>query len=459
MDYEKGLLSGKGKLVKFIKNISQDFLRRSPRYDQFTKQLYECIRIIGGPRTSRVLASNLEGPSNNTQRRHKREHQFDYYPDRVSERVFENLAKVYNKIRANKKINGDVLVETAEDETVIISKCEWDVKSDQVWGWCGREEENHFCDAAFVHIAGDGDDAYARLVDAYRQNRVAGFAGVVILLQAVYNKFDHQMVENQWNEIKRLYYRHLLPVIGPLVGHASDGDSRRRKLHLANSTSNAGERYRIDHQKFICSGKLVEKEGKHFVEDLSDQDFVHNGKKLVNHLMHPSRVLSLGENLVHIYLVHLQLLIYNESLNIFDHGLQQNDVDRPDRMNWESAQRVLFPKVRECLSRINAGVILPQENVCGTVAYLNMAWRYVEIFYSLSLSLIQRITNALYVCNFLQIWRLWVYRTGNLALQHNFISTETFQDVSLLCHQCYVVHKSLQRLCTTASCLLRSSGQ
>ena len=137
---------------------------------------------------------------------------------------------------------------------------------------------------------------------------------------------------------------------------------------------------------------MVEKEGKHFVEDLSDQDFVYNDKKLVNHLMHPSRVLSLGGNLVHMN--HLQLLINNESLNIFDHGLQQNDVDRPDRMNWESAQRVLFPKVKDCLSRINAGEILPQENVCGTVAYLNMTWRYVEVFYSLSLSLIERITKV-----------------------------------------------------------------
>ena len=132
---------------------------------------------------------------------------------------------------------------------------------------------------------------------------------------------------------------------------------------------------------------------------------------------------------------HLQLLINNELLNIFDHGLQQDDVDRPDRMNCESAQRVLFPKVRDCLSRINSGEVLPQKkNVSGTVAYLNMTWRYVEIFYSLSLCLIERTTNASYVCNFLRIWRLWVYRTGNSTLQQNFTSRETFQDVSLSCH-------------------------
>ena len=76
-------------------------------------------------------------------------------------------------------------------------------------------------------------------------------------------------------------------------------------------------------------------EKKKFVEDLSDQDFIHNGTKLVNHLMHPSRVLSFGGNLCHIY--HNQLLLDNMSLSSLDNGLQQSDVDRPHRMNWESA--------------------------------------------------------------------------------------------------------------------------
>ena len=83
-------------------------------------------------------------------------------------------------------------------------------------------------------------------------------------------------------------------------------------------------------------------------------------KKLVNHLMHPSRVLSLGGNLCVIN--HLQLLIDNDNFSSFDHGLQQPDMDHKDRMNWESAQRLLFPKVRESLLKINNGEILPQGN-------------------------------------------------------------------------------------------------
>ena len=72
---------------------------------------------------------------------------------------------------------------------------------------------------------------------------------------------------------------------------------------------------------------------------LANQDFVQCGKKLVNHMKHPSRVLSIGGNLVHMH--HLQILLNN--MHHLEHGLQQADVDREDRMNWE---RLMFPKVR-----------------------------------------------------------------------------------------------------------------
>ena len=117
------------------------------------------------------------------------------------------------------------------------------------------------------------------------------------------------MVKGQWDSIKQLYNQHLLDVLGPLVGHASDGDSRRQKLHLANSTSRNGIQYKVNHENFSYIGKLVEVNSKKFVEGLSDQDFIHNGKKLVNHLMHPSRILSLGGNLCHMN--HAQLLLDN----------------------------------------------------------------------------------------------------------------------------------------------------
>ncbi len=91
-------------------------------------------------------------------------------------------------------------------------------------------------------------------------------------------------------------------------------------------------------------------------------------------------------------------------------------------------------KVRECLRKIHSGLVERQENVIGTVRYLEVVWRYVEIFYSLKATLEERIANASYVCNFLRIWRLWVFATKDLKLKENFISRETFADVCLSCH-------------------------
>ena len=83
-------------------------------------------------------------------------------------------------------------------------------------------------------------------------------------------------MRRQWQETHQLYTRHLLHVLGPLICHASDGDSRRRKLHIENSTSNVVEHYDINHSNFTMSRKIMNTHGKTDVTDLSDQDSIHN---------------------------------------------------------------------------------------------------------------------------------------------------------------------------------------
>lgn len=85
--YDKGLLGGKSKLFKFINEVTKNFTKQKSRYGKFTKQLYEGLRTIGGPRAARFLAFNLAGPSDDTQRRYRRQNKFDYYPEEPNERV------------------------------------------------------------------------------------------------------------------------------------------------------------------------------------------------------------------------------------------------------------------------------------------------------------------------------------------------------------------------------------
>ena len=103
--YKNGILHGKSKLLKFISNVSKDLNQKSPRYNEVTQQLYESLRIIGGPRTARFLASNSGDPSDDTQRGTKRKFQFNYYPEKQSIRVFEHIAIIYSSIKSNKMIS------------------------------------------------------------------------------------------------------------------------------------------------------------------------------------------------------------------------------------------------------------------------------------------------------------------------------------------------------------------
>ena len=285
-------------------------------------------------------------------------------------------------------------------------------------------------------MVGDDTKAYDRLCEAFSSNKVAGHARVmmlnpvhedipalVVLLQATCNTFTNFDVQKQWREIRDLYHIHLQEILGPLVGHASDGDSRRRKLQLIDATSKDGERYEINHENFAYSAL----KGPFGTENLADQDFIHNAKKLINSLRHASRKLRIGGNLC--TMNYLEMLFHRESILQPQHGLQMTDVERADGMNWESAQRVLFPRVRACLSKINDGESKPRENVSGTIAYLFVCWRYVEIFYSLEANLAQRITYASYVANFLRIWRASLMREKGKTLKDSFISREAYQDV------------------------------
>lgn len=133
------------------------------------------------------------------------------------------------------------------------------------------------------------------------------------------NRFDHEFVIRQWQTVERLYDKELHDIVGPSIGHSSDGDSRRRKRMLQLGRSNIGSRYRPVPTElgFVLSCRKVETENGYTIRDACDQDYIDNHKKLLNPLDHASRVLMLGDYLVHMN--HLQLVY--EMFPIPDHGL------------------------------------------------------------------------------------------------------------------------------------------
>ena len=118
---------------------------------------------------------------------------------------------------------------------------------------CGDFVERKALDTSARKV-GDDDGAYQRLFEAFQNCQVATQARVimvnplhrklprvVLLLQTNSNRFTHNVL-HQWLVLDTLCESILDPVLGPGIGHASAGDSRRRKL-MRNQSVGVVDRY------------------------------------------------------------------------------------------------------------------------------------------------------------------------------------------------------------------------
>lgn len=92
--------------------------------------------------------------------------------------------------------------------------------------------------------------------------------------------------------------------------------------------------------------------------------------------------------------------------------------------------------MQKCLSEIITGDIdnPPDNSVFGTLIYVKLVWRYVEIFFSPIAPLNDRIKYAGNVVHFLVIWRNFIFIRQKLSLKLHFITKESYQDALISCH-------------------------
>ena len=111
---------------------------------------------------------------------------------------------------------------------------------------------------------------------------------------------------------------------------------------LADYKSLEGRRLRENWEGWIFSSAIndaAEATGLH------NQDYIHNGKKLINPLDSNIRTLRLGGNLA----LHQHICQVFNRFTVDEHGLLQEDYDKKDRQNWAGAQRLCSQKVRKLL--------------------------------------------------------------------------------------------------------------
>ena len=467
---DKGMLDEKSKLLSFLKTLTANLSRSSKgkRYDEFTKELYYCLSVIGGPRIVKFVSANLSGPADGTVRALKRKTKQPLVIGMKND-PFIHAATAIKGIMDKHGISSPVLVELSQDETVIQKMLQWMPQEDIIVGACGQKGPEHKCIPGYHMVLGNDEHSYERLTEFFQTSVIAHNAHVSILnplhpklpsvaifLMATCNTFTHQDSLSLWQDIEARYLEHVFPAIHcPLASRGSDGDSRRRKAMEIKAYGNHNEiPYTVDCDTFTVSGDLKkDDQGNVYSVGISNQDYIHCGKKLTYPLDHASRTLNLGGHLVH--MSHLELV--TDLFPILEHGLRKEDVERQDRQNWSSAQRMFFPKVRDCLQIIQRDNTRPHD-VLATIAYLEICWLFVEIFCSFEATLLQRVEHASTVTNFLRIWRWWVYNMGNLTLREHFLTRQCFQDVILSCHAAVLLIKASRDFAPNHPVYLSMSG-
>ena len=365
---QNGYLKDRNTLVGVVQTVTRNFHveKNGRRYQSSFKLFLEVLLLWGGPRVATFVAINLCGPEIHSIYRWRNQH-LVHLDGGFEENNFKVPGKLYKESMSNLGVK-HVPVLAAEDETAILGQISYSERTDELLGFCGVTGADHKCLDYFTVVVGNGEQGYNTIVNAFNEYKIGPFARAIILnplhpklpripvlIMPTCNRFDHEFVFRQRQTVERLYEKELQGIVGPLIGHSSDGDSRRRKLNMLQlGTKNVGSRYRAVPMElgFVLSYRKVETENGYIIRDACDQDYIHNHKKLLNPLDHASRVLMLGDYLVHMN--HLQLVY--EMFPIPDHGLGLNDIQRSDRQNWRSAQKLTFPQVRNCLQMLMEGL-------------------------------------------------------------------------------------------------------
>ena len=207
-------------------------------------------------------------------------------------------------------------------------------------------------------------------------------------------------MKSQWERIYALWNREggLRTILGPLIGHGSDGDARRETLMMSDMlnpvrrpTALAGNAATPDqhYPRFNVSGledviNLTGYETEYAVYGIHSQDTIHNAKKLVNPLDQKSRVVHVGLTVA--VWEHLGLVL--KHCRADEHDLRSCDVERKDRQNFEVVQRACSPKTRRALRRVQD---ITGEDTSGTVAWLTMIHEYLLAFFGKKLTVSERV--------------------------------------------------------------------
>src|SRR5450759_4435948 len=329
----------------------------------------------------------------------------------------------------------------------------WLPRHDTLIGFCGKHAGNHQCVTGLEIPVGDGEAGFEAIAEAFQSHKIGhqarcvivnplieGFPKLCLLATSTCGKFDADWVKSQWEILTGMWNTHCLKDVGPLLGHASDGDARRRKLMIADYTGQGiiGRRQNLEWGGWVLSHSVHTMDGFTYAYGLHDQDYIHNDKKLVNPLDSVTRTLQMGTGVAELgHLVTISTLY-----DIKDHKLNAEDTKRTDRQNWASAQRLSSRKVTSTLKKCRLRQDARVELTLGTEMYLTICGDYIDIFLNTTLTLRGRVVLCGKVSFFFRLWQLWCFHgnhkvggnTQPISFGRNCVPIQTFLDIQMSVH-------------------------
>ncbi|KAE8738051.1 hypothetical protein FOCC_FOCC016472 [Frankliniella occidentalis] len=157
------------------------------------------------------------------------------------------------------------------------------------------------------------------------------------------------------------------------------------------------------------------------------QDAIHTANKFRTKL-NPSRLLPIGNFIAS--QSHVRVLI--KSVNKVEHGLTENDIDKKDKMNFNSSLKICSERVTNLLEGKMPGTTkIPGSE--GTVVYLTSMRYLIEACLDDSLSPSERLYKLWYCTFFLRYWKLWLMNHSSYNME-NFVTSNLYLCVEIITH-------------------------
>ena len=353
---------------------------------------------------------------------------------------FDGLEKYLTQHRISHKV-----VSISEDATRIITRIDYDSKSDRLVGFVlpcndqGLPLVDSFVATTFESIQNmfetNQQSKYAYVYMAQcLSKRVPPFC---LACLGTDNCFSAPDVLNRWKYIYVECDKRKISV----VSFGSDGDSRNlraMKISCQFNLASGNDKSLFTKSPSILANKMLYPEEWTWFWITNPttiayiQDTVHIAVKMKSRLLKPSTILPMGNFTAGLH--HLQIL--TESFAKEQHGIRHKDIDCKDKQNYEAVLRISSPTALEILKQLPDGR--------GTLQYLYILRSFVDGFLDRQINVNTRLHKVWYTVFFLRYWWLWIKLNKAFNTKNNFITANAMSCIELNAHSLIIFIRTLR---------------